>query len=218
MSQFKIDINKIIWGDNPEFNKKIGLFFGTFNPMHVGHLIIANYTVATTDLDEVWFVVTPHNPHKKKAGLLDDHHRLAIVKEAVDNHDQLKVSDIEFGLPQPNYTVDTLVHLKEKYPNKQFAILMGEDNLRSLHKWKNYEVIIQDHPILVYPRVTTIQEQVKKITDNELLKNAKITRCNAPMMNISASFIRNCIQQNIDVQFMLTEKVCKYIDEMNFYK
>jgi nicotinate-nucleotide adenylyltransferase len=162
--------------------------------------------------------VTPHNPHKKKAGLLEDHHRLAIVKEAIENHDNLEVSDIEFGLPQPNYTVDTLVHLKEKFPSKQFAILMGDDNLRSLHKWKNYEVIIEEHPILVYPRVKTIQEEGKEIYDNGLLQNAKITRCDAPMMNISASFIRNCIQQGVDVQFMLTEKVHKYIDEMNFYK
>lgn len=218
MIDHKININKLLWGENPTIKKKVGLFFGTFNPIHVGHLIIANYIVHSTEMDEVWFVVTPHNPHKKKANLLEDHHRLAMVREAIDNNHKLRASDIEFNLAQPNYTTDTLVHLREKYPNNQFALIMGEDNLRTFHKWKNYQDILEHHPILVYPRVTTIQEDDTSEIIEELREHTKIIKCNAPLMNLSATFIRNSIKSGVDVKYMLTDKVYKYVDEMNFYK
>ncbi len=218
MDQFKIDINKLVWGEDPTIVKRIGLYFGTFNPVHIGHLIIANYVVETTNLDEVWFVVTPHNPHKKKANLLEDHHRLALVKEAIDDNLHLKASNIEFSLPQPNYTVNTLAHLTEKYPKKKFALIMGEDNLRTLHKWKNYEQIIENYPIIVYPRVRTIQEEGVDVKSNGLEHLKNIIKADAPLMNISASFIRNCIKEKTDVRYMLTDKVRTYIEDMHFYE
>jgi nicotinate-nucleotide adenylyltransferase len=131
---------------------KIGLYFGTFNPIHVGHLIIANHMAENSDLDQVWLVVTPHNPFKKKSTLLDDYHRLQMAHLATEDFPKLKPSDIEFKLSQPNYTVNTLVHLEEKYPNHEFSLIMGKDNLTSLSKWKNFEVILQNH-IYVYPRI-----------------------------------------------------------------
>ena len=140
--------------------KKVGLYFGTFNPIHVGHLIIANYMVDFTELDEVWFVVSPQNPLKDKKSLLKDYHRLALVQEAIVDNDKLHASDIEFSLPKPSYTSDTLAYLHEKHPDLEFSLIMGEDNLRTFHKWKNYESILQNNKIIVYPRVLTEQEKL----------------------------------------------------------
>ena len=134
---------------------KIGLYFGTFNPIHIGHLIIANHLAEHSDLDQIWMMVTPHNPHKQKSSLLDDYHRLHMVHLATEDYPKIKPSDIEFKLPQPNYTVNTLAHLQEKYPTHEFSLIMGEDNLNSLHKWKNYEVILHNHDIYVYPRAAS---------------------------------------------------------------
>ena len=200
--------------------KKIGLFFGSFNPIHVGHLLIANHMINFTDLQEIWFVVSPHNPHKKKASLLEDYHRLAIVKEAIDDNPKFKASDIEFALPKPSYTVETLVHLKEKYPTYQFSILMGEDNLRSFHKWKNYEVILENNPIFIYPRVLTIQEleSGKPIEQNELINHPNITLTDAPVMKVSSSLIRQLIKDGKSIKYLMTEPAKKYVEEMNFYK
>ncbi len=214
--QFAIDVNKLIWGENKTFSKRIGLYFGTFNPIHIGHLIIANHVVENTPLDEVWFVVSPHNPHKKKASLLADHHRLNLVKEAIEDNDKLRASDVEFKLSQPSYTAITLVYLQEQYPEKEFALIMGEDNLRSLHKWRNYEEIIKNHKIIVYPRNKTIQEE-------ELVpptvKSAQIAILkDAPFMDISASFIRKAIKDGKSIRYLVAQPVAKYIDEMNFYK
>ena len=133
---------------------KVGLFFGTFNPIHVGHLTIANYIAEFSDLEQVWFVVTPHSPFKKKNSLLDNNQRLEMVYRATKDYDKLKPSDIEFNLPQPNYTINTLVHLEEKFPNHEFSLIMGEDNLKSFHKWKNYQMILETHDIYVYPRIS----------------------------------------------------------------
>lgn len=200
--------------------KKIGLFFGSFNPIHIGHLLIANHMVEYTDLKEIWFVVSPHNPHKKKASLLKDYHRLAIVNEAIEDNPKFKASDIEFTLPQPSYTVETLAHLKEKYPAHQFSLLMGEDNLRSFHKWKNYEVILKNNPIFIYPRVLTIQEleSGKAIEPNKLLEHPNITLTEAPIMKVSSSFIRNLIKEGKSTKYLMTEPARKYVEEMNFYK
>ncbi len=146
---------------------KIGLFFGTFNPIHTGHLVIANYMANYTDLNKVWLVVTPHNPLKQKETLLKDHHRLMLTKLATEDNPKLKVSDIEFKLTQPSFTINTLLHLKEKYPVKEFVLIMGEDNLKTLHKWKNYEEIINQFSIYVYPRIQC------GISEQEVLENKK---------------------------------------------
>ncbi|MEO9532469.1 MAG: nicotinate (nicotinamide) nucleotide adenylyltransferase [Crocinitomicaceae bacterium] len=200
--------------------KKVGLFFGSFNPIHVGHLILGNYLADNTELNEVWFVVSPHNPHKKKANLLDDHHRLAMVKIAVEDNPKLKASNVEFDLPKPSYTVFTLQKLKEDYPKNEFVLIMGEDNLRSLHKWKNYEYILENHQVYVYPRVQTIQE-IENTTDskNELSQHPKVILLkDVPMMKISSSYIRKAIEEGKDVQYLLSQPVFNYLDEMNFYK
>ena len=142
----------------------VGLYFGTFNPIHVGHLIIANHMVEHSDLDEVWLVVTPHNPFKKKHTLLDNHHRLELAMLATEKYPKIKPTNIEFDLPQPNYTVHTLVHIAEKYPQHKFSLIMGEDNLKSFHKWKNYETILDNHEIYCYPRIT--EGKAKTIFEN----------------------------------------------------
>ncbi|MCB0465749.1 MAG: nicotinate-nucleotide adenylyltransferase [Aequorivita sp.] len=193
-------------------SKKIGLYFGTFNPIHVGHLIIANHLVEFSDLDEVWFVVTPHNPHKKKKTLLEDHHRLAMVRIAVENYPKLQASNVEYDLPQPNYTVNTLAYLEEKHPKNNFCLIMGEDNLKSFPKWKNYEVILERYSIYVYPRISegTVETQF----DN----HEKIVKVDAPIIELSSTFIRNGIKSGKNIRPMLSAEVWKYLDEMNFYK
>lgn len=191
---------------------KIGLYFGTFNPIHVGHLIIANHMAEHADLDQIWMVVTPHNPLKKKSTLLDDYHRLQMVHLATEDFPKIKPSDIEFKLSQPNYTVNTLVHLQEKYPNYEFSLIMGEDNLKSLHKWKNYEVILENHEIYVYPRLSSEAENLM-FKDHQ-----KIHMIDAPVVEISSTFIRDNIKKGKNVQPLLPAKVWEYIDHNNFYK
>lgn len=201
---------------------KIGLYFGTFNPIHVGHLIIANHMAEHSDLDQIWMVVTPHNPLKKKHTLLDDYHRLQMVHLATEDFPKIKPSDIEFKLSQPNYTVNTLVHLQEKYPNYEFSLIMGEDNLKSLHKWKNYEAILAHHEIYVYPRLEnkgSADENISSDVDDSKLKNhPKIHVINAPVVEISSTFIRDNIKKGKNVQPLLPVKVWEYIDHNNFYK
>lgn len=191
---------------------KIGLYFGTFNPIHVGHLIIANHMAEHSDLDQVWLVVTPHNPLKKKSTLLDDYHRLQMVYLATEDYPKLKPSDIEFKLPQPNYTVTTLVHLEEKYPHHEFSLIMGEDNLKSLHKWKNHEAILAHHQIYVYPRISTEAENL------ELKNHPKIRMIDAPVVEISSTFIRNNIKLGKNIRPLIPTKVWEYIDHNLFYK
>lgn len=191
---------------------KVGLYFGTFNPIHVGHLIIANHMAEFTDMDQVWMVVTPHNPLKKKSTLLDDHHRLEMVHLAAEGYDHIRPSDIEFKLPQPNYTVNTLVHLLEKYPTHEFSLIMGEDNLNSLHKWKNYEVLLQNHDIYVYPRING------ESANEELINHPRVHRIDAPVIEISSTFIRKSIKDGKNVKPLLPQKVWEYIDHNLFYK
>jgi len=192
--------------------KKIGLYFGTFNPIHVGHLTIANYMVEFSDLDEVWMVVTPHNPHKKKKTLLDDTHRLTMVRVALEDYPKLKASNIEFDLPQPNYTVHTLAHLEETYPDHAFCLIMGEDNLKSFHKWKNYDVILERYAIYVYPRIS------EGTVEHQFVGHEKITKVNAPIMELSSTFIRKAISEGKNIRPMLPQNVWEYLDEMNFYR
>jgi nicotinate-nucleotide adenylyltransferase len=193
-------------------NKRIGLFFGTFNPIHIGHLIIANHLVEFSELDEVWMVVTPHNPHKEKKTLLDDIHRLSMVRLALEAYPKLKASNVEFDLPQPNYTVNTLAYLEEKYPENQFCLIMGEDNLKSFGKWKNYDVILERYAIYVYPRISEGSIETK------FHDHVHITKLNAPIMELSSTHIRKSIEAGKNIRPMLPFEVWKYVDEMNFYK
>jgi nicotinate-nucleotide adenylyltransferase len=191
---------------------KIGLYFGTFNPIHVGHLIIANHMAEYSDLEQIWMVVTPHNPHKEKNSLLDDYKRLHLVELATEDFPKLKASDFEFKLPQPNYTVNTLAHLQDKYPSHEFSLIMGEDNLKTFHKWKNYEVILQNHDIFVYPRVSS--EGI-----NPAFKNhPRINKIDAPIVEISSTFIRENRKNKKNIQPLLPAKVWEYIDYNNLYK
>ncbi len=193
--------------------KKVGLYFGTFNPIHVGHMVLANHMVEFSDLDEVWFVVTPQSPFKTKKTLLDNHHRYQMVFEATQEFSKLKPSKIEFDLPQPNYTVDTLAHLLDTYENDyEFSLIMGEDNLKSFHKWKNYDVILEHHDIYVYPRIS------EGTTEDRFKNHARIHRIDAPIMEISSTFIRKQHKAGKNIRPMLPDAVWKYMDEMNFYR
>ncbi|MDW5289100.1 nicotinate (nicotinamide) nucleotide adenylyltransferase [Formosa sp. PL04] len=191
---------------------KIGLYFGTFNPIHVGHLIIANHMAEYSDLDQIWLVVTPHNPFKKKNTLLDNHHRLEMVYQATKDYEKLTASDIEFKLPQPSYTINTLTYLLEKHPNHEFSLIMGEDNLKGFHKWKNNDVILENHNIYVYPRISEGK------TETQLKNHPKIHRVDAPIMEISSTFIRQAVYDGKSCKPLLPEHVWTYIDEMNFYR
>jgi nicotinate-nucleotide adenylyltransferase len=191
---------------------KIGLYFGTFNPIHMGHLIIANHFAEHTSLEQIWMVVTPHNPLKKKETLLDDYQRLQLVTLATEDYPKIKASDIEFKLSQPNYTVNTLAHLQDKFPQHEFSLIMGEDNLKSLQKWKNYEVILQNHEVYVYPRISLGAENLT------FKDNPKIHFVTAPIVEISSTFIRGNIKKNKNVQPLLPSKVWEYIDHNNLYK
>mgnify|MGYP001822916277 FL=1 len=191
---------------------KVGLFFGTFNPIHVGHLIIANHLAEYSDLDQIWFVVTPLSPFKKKSSLLDNYQRLEMVYLATKDFTTLKPCDIEFGLPQPNYTINTLVHLEEKYPKHQFSLIMGEDNLKSFHKWKNYEQILNNYQLYVYPRIT------EGTVETQFNNHPKITKVTAPIIELSSTFIRYSIKKGKNIKPMLPDEVWNYLDEMNFYK
>jgi len=189
----------------------IGLYFGTFNPVHTGHLIIANHMVEHSDLDEVWMVITPHSPFKKKATLLDNYQRYEMVYRATVDLPLIRPSAIEFDLPKPSYTINTLVSAEEKYPNDQFSLIMGEDNLQNLHKWKNYTEILNNYNIYVYPRVLKKQCKHTVVSEN-------IYRIEAPIVEISSTDIRKLIKSNKNVQPLLPKNVWEYIEEMNFYK
>lgn len=191
---------------------KIGLYFGTFNPIHVGHLTIANHLQQHSNLDQVWFVVTPLSPFKKKTSLLDNNQRLEMVYLATKDYTYLRPSDIEFGLKQPNYTIDTLTYLGEKFKEHEFCLIMGEDNLKSFHKWKNYELILERHNIYVYPRISD-----GKI-DTQFNNHPRIIKVDAPIMELSSTFIRKEIKAGNNIKPMLPEYVWEYLDEMNFYK
>jgi len=191
---------------------KVGLYFGTFNPIHIGHLTIANHLVEHSDLDEIWFVVTPLSPFKKKSSLLDNYQRLDMVHLATKDYDKLRPSDIEFGLKQPNYTIDTLTYLFEKHPDFEFSLIMGEDNLKSFHKWKNNEIILENHNIYVYPRLSE-----GKVV-GELKDHPKVIKVDAPIMELSSTFIRNEIKAGNNIRPMLPYDVWKLIDKMGFYR
>ena len=191
---------------------KIGLYFGSFNPIHVGHLIIANHIAEHSDLAQIWFIVTPHNPFKKKSTLLDNYQRLEMVYRATRDYPKLKPSDIEFKLPQPNYTINTLAHLEEQYLEHEFCLIMGEDNLKHFHKWKNADVILENYHIYVYPRIP------KQAVETKFDDHKKVHFIDAPVMEISSTFIRKSIKEGKNIQPMLPQHVWEYLDEMNFYR
>ena len=188
---------------------KIGLFFGSFNPIHIGHLIIANYMANYTELDKVWLVVSPQNPFKKYGDLVNTYDRLEMAKLATDNSDSIKVSDVELKLPQPSYTIDTLTHLKEKYPQHEFALIMGSDNLVSLPKWKNYKLILRDYQIFVYPR--------PGYENTELATHPSVTITMTPLMELSATFIRKSLAEKKNVQYFVPDVVLNFIEAKNLY-
>jgi len=193
-------------------NRKLltGLFFGSFNPIHIGHLIIANYMATFSGLKEVWLIVSPQNPLKQKSGLANMYDRLEMAKLATENAPQIKVSDIEFKLPQPSYTIDTLTYLKERYPEKEFVLIMGADNLASFKKWKNYEVLLKDYHLYVYPRPGA---DVK-----EWENHPSITFTDTPQMEISSTFIRKAIAANKNVQFFVPDNVLEFIEQKSMYR
>jgi nicotinate-nucleotide adenylyltransferase len=195
---------------------KIGLYFGSFNPIHIGHMAIAGYITEFTHLDQVWFIVSPHNPLKKKETLLDDHQRLYMVQLAIGDNDRLKASDIEFKLPVPSYTIDTLAYLEEKFPLHEFSLVMGEDNLYTLHKWKNAEELVRKYPVYVYPRPESLRPSSAFL--EQLLSSAKIHHVKAPLMFISGTFIRSGIRKGKNMSYYLAPQVWKYIEEMHFYE
>lgn len=191
-------------------NKNIGLLFGSFNPIHVGHMIIAEYMVNNTDMDEVWFVVSPQNPLKKKETLLAGHHRLAMVRIAVEDDVRFRVCDIEFKMPKPSYTIHTLTYLGEKYPDYQFTLIAGTDILPTFDKWKNYELILSNYHLYVYPRPGK--------RSRRFLDHPNVQLMPAPLMEISSSFIRKSIGEGKRPVYMLLPKVLQFIEEMHFYE
>lgn len=195
---------------------KIGLYFGSFNPIHIGHLAIAGFMTEFTPLEQIWFVVSPHNPLKKKESLLDDYQRLYMVQLAIGDNSHIKASDIEFNLPVPSYTIDTLAYLEEKFPQHKFYPVMGEDNLYTLHKWKNAEELISRNQIYVYPRPHTPRPESAQL--DLILQKAKIQWSKAPLMEISGSFIRSGIMKGKNMSYFLAPQVWKYIEEMHFYQ
>jgi nicotinate-nucleotide adenylyltransferase len=188
---------------------KIGLFFGSFNPIHVGHLIIANTMAQNTDLNQVWFVVSPQNPFKKTASLLHEFDRLDMVQMAIADNPKLKVSDIEFNLPKPSYTIDSLTYMQEKFPNHQFSLIIGGDNLEQLVRWKNYQQILDYYGLYVYPRPQSAK--------SELEKHPNVRLVEAPLMDISATFIRECIKNHKSIKYLVSEAVEAYILRKKFF-
>ena len=189
---------------------KIGLFFGSFNPIHNGHLMLANYLAEYGDMDEIWFVVSPQNPFKDKKSLLADRHRMYMVELAIKGDERFQVCDIEFYMPQPSYTIDTLTRLQERHPNTDFYLICGMDNIESFKKWKNYEMILQYHHLMVYPR--------KGYSSNELVEHPSVTVVEAPEIEVSSTFIRNAIGEGKDVRYFVPKEVYKYIIDMHFYE
>ena len=190
--------------------KKTGLLFGSFNPIHIGHLMIANYMYEFSDLDELWFVVSPLNPLKEKKTLLPDHHRLEMVNLAIEDDTRFRSSNIEFKLPKPSYTIHALTYLQDKYPDREFLIISGTDIFPTFHKWKNWEQLLEFYKFYVYPRPGS--------QHHELTRHPSVKVFDAPMVEISASFIREAIRKGKNMSYFLPEKTYKYIKEMHFYE
>jgi nicotinate-nucleotide adenylyltransferase len=190
--------------------KLTGLFFGSFNPIHNGHLCIAEYMVEFGELEEVWFIVSPLNPLKDKSTLLSDQYRLDMVEAAIKDDERFRVLDIEFRMPRPSYTIDTLTRLSELHPNRQFVLIAGTDVLPSFHKWKNYEQLLDQYHFIIYPRHGD--------ENHPLLSHPSVKLLNSPRIEISASFIRDAIKNEKGIRYFIPEKVREMIEKMGFYK
>ncbi|MDA0946353.1 MAG: nicotinate (nicotinamide) nucleotide adenylyltransferase [Bacteroidetes bacterium] len=212
---------------------RVGLYFGSFNPVHLGHLVIANHMLQRAGLDEVWLVVTPTSPHKQSVDMLPEEDRLQMVRLALADHPRLMASDVEFGLPRPNFTADTMSHLRACFPNTTFSLIMGEDNVRGLSTWRRYEELLTNHRILVYPRhgtghlvseaasmlgATTFDETSPDSGETPWMNHPNIERQEAPMIAISSTYIRDSITAGHDVQFLLPDPVVAYIGNNHFYE
>ncbi len=193
--------------------KKVGLFFGSFNPIHIGHLILANYILENSDMEELWFVVSPQNPFKDKKSLLNDHNRLDMVQLALKNYPKMRASNVEFSLPKPSYTIDTLTYLQEKYQDHSFSLIMGEDNLVNLSKWKNSEMLVKNYHIIVYPRLHD-----QKASEENVPTHENVSLIKAPVIELSATEIRKMIKDGKNVRPMLPPEVFEYLDGSAFYK
>ncbi|THH37583.1 nicotinate (nicotinamide) nucleotide adenylyltransferase [Neolewinella litorea] len=190
--------------------RQVGLFFGSFNPVHIGHMILANFMATRTTLDEVWLVVSPHNPLKKRGSLARDHDRLHLVELAIGDAPHLKASRVEFDMPQPSYTIDTLAVLREKYPTHDFSLIMGSDNLISLPKWKNYELILRDFSIQIYPR--------PGYPGGELLEHPGVTLHDAPLMHLSATYVRDAIRAGHSIRYLVPPAVEEELQKSGLYR
>ncbi len=189
--------------------KKVGLFFGSFNPIHFGHLIIAQAVINQTECSEIWFVVSPQNPHKTSSNLLHEFDRLDLVEKAISDNFSFKSSDIEFHLPKPSYTVETLAHFSEKYPNHDFSLIIGGDNLENFKSWKNYESILKYYQLIVYPR--------NNQKSSDLWNHPSVKSIKAPILQISATYIRDCIKNHQSVKYLIPDEVETYIKAKKFY-
>ncbi len=188
---------------------KIGLYFGSFNPIHVGHLIIASHVANNTEVEQVWLVISPQNPLKKNISLLNEYHRLHLVQIAVENDPLLKWSDIEFKLPKPSYTIDTLIYLVEKFPQHQFSIIIGSDSYHNIKKWKNWEVLIKNFSFYVY---------IRPGFENPIYDTKTVHFLNAPLLDISATLIRETIRKGKSIRYLVPDKVFEEIESNNYYK
>ncbi len=189
---------------------QVGLYFGSFNPVHVGHLIIANYVVQNTSVDQVWFVISPQNPFKKSSTLLNEYHRLYLVQVSIEDEPTLKASDIEFRLPRPSYTIDTLTYLSEKFPNHSFSVIMGSDSYQNLEAWKNYQLLIQHYPIIVYERPGFPPQKKYSEGRIEILK--------APLLEITSTYIRKTVREGKSIRYLVTDKVREEIERNGYYR
>src|SRR5690606_16645761 len=191
-------------------SQRIGLFFGSFNPIHTGHLIIANIMAENTDLKKVWFVISPQNPFKPGKGLLHEFDRYDMVRAAIHDNYKLEACDIEFNLPKPSFTIHTLVHLRERYPDKEFRIIMGEDNLAKFQKWKSHDIILNDYGLYVYPR--------PGVQLSELKTHPNVRFVKAPLLKISATFIRECVRNNKSIRYLVPDPVEEIITGRGYYR
>ena len=189
---------------------EVGLFFGSFNPIHIGHMIIANLVKETTNVKEIWFIVSPQNPFKKNKNLLHEFDRLEMVREAIADDYDFRVSDVEFNMPKPSYTIDTLTLLQEKHPNKKFHLIIGEDNLSAFPKWKNHEKILENFELIVYPR--------KGAEKTDLIKHEKIQLIEAPEVDISATLIRKLVKEDKSIKYLVVDNVEQFIRTKGFYR
>ena len=190
---------------------KVGLFFGSFNPVHFGHLIIAESMLQLAELDEVWLIVSPQNPFKEKKDLLDHHHRLEMVNVATHNNLRVNGSDVEFGLPIPSYTIDTMRFLDKEYPNHEFAIMIGEDNLAGLNKWKDSEALLRDYPFFVYPRINSNPVDFADYPET-------VKQVDAPIVGISSTQIRRRIKAGFSIRYWVVDEVRQIIEERGYYQ